>query len=45
MSDDPGSGVVNADCRIHGMTNVYVAGGSVFPTSGFANPTLNRRRH
>ena len=40
MSDDPRSGVVDADCRIHGMTNVYVASGSVFPTSGFANPTL-----
>ena len=33
-------GVVNADCRIHGVDNLYCAGSSVFPTSGFANPTL-----
>jgi choline dehydrogenase-like flavoprotein len=40
MSSGPASGVVDADCRIHGVRNVYVASGSVFPTSGFANPTL-----
>jgi choline dehydrogenase-like flavoprotein len=40
MSDHPKLGVVNADCRIHGMTDLYVSSGSVFPTSGFANPTL-----
>jgi len=40
MSDDPGSGVVNADCRVHDVGNLYVAGSSVFPTGGQANPTL-----
>lgn len=40
MSADPRSGVVNADCRIHSIRNLYVSGGSVFPTSGHANPTL-----
>jgi choline dehydrogenase-like flavoprotein len=40
MSADPGSGVVDADCRVHGVDNLYVAGSSVFPTSGYANPTL-----
>jgi choline dehydrogenase-like flavoprotein len=40
MSDDPKQGVVNRHCRIHGMDNLYVAGSSVFPTSGVANPTL-----
>jgi choline dehydrogenase-like flavoprotein len=40
MSVDPRQGVVDADCRVHGMDNLYVAGGSVFPTAGFANPTL-----
>ena len=40
MSDDPRFGVVDANCRIHGVNNVYVSSGSVFPTSGFANPTL-----
>ena len=33
-------GVVDADGRVHGLANLYVAGGSVFPTSGFVNPTL-----
>ena len=33
-------GVVDADCRVHGVANLYVAGSSVFPTSGTANPTL-----
>ena len=40
MSDDPATGVVNADCRVHNYENLYVAGSSVFPTSGWANPTL-----
>ncbi len=33
-------GVVDADCRVHGLENLYVAGSSVFPTSGCSNPTL-----
>jgi choline dehydrogenase-like flavoprotein len=40
MHSDPRRGVVNADCRVHGIGNLYVAGSSVFPTSGAANPTL-----
>ncbi|MBV8806337.1 MAG: GMC family oxidoreductase, partial [Sinobacteraceae bacterium] len=40
MGTDPRSSVVGADCRIHGMRNLYVAGGAVFPTSSQANPTL-----
>jgi choline dehydrogenase-like flavoprotein len=40
MSDDPKRGVVDRHCRVHGMENLYVAGSSVFPTSGSANPTL-----
>ncbi|MET0850804.1 MAG: GMC family oxidoreductase [Candidatus Rokuibacteriota bacterium] len=40
MSRDPRHGVVDADCRVHGTENLYVAGSSVFPTSGSANPTL-----
>lgn len=41
MSDDPKRGVVDRDCRVHGVENLYVAGSSVFPTAGSANPTLN----
>jgi choline dehydrogenase-like flavoprotein len=40
MHDDPRHGVVGRDCRLHGSSSVYVAGGSVFPTGGYANPTL-----
>ncbi|WP_162958276.1 GMC oxidoreductase [Nocardia yunnanensis] len=40
MSADARTGVVDADCRVHGMTNLYLAGSSVFPTNGHANPTL-----
>jgi len=40
MSRDPGSGVVDADARVHDLENLFVAGSSVFPTGGFANPTL-----
>jgi len=38
---DPKQGVVNADSRVHGLSNLYVAGSSVFPTYGSSNPTLN----
>lgn len=40
MSADPRHGVVDADCRVHSYANLFVAGSSVFSTSGWANPTL-----
>lgn len=40
MSDDPASGVVDRNCGVHGVSGLFIAGGSVFPTSGHANPTL-----
>lgn len=40
MSADPKTGVVDADCRVHGTENLYVASSSVFSTAGFSNPTL-----
>lgn len=40
MSENARTGTVDRDCRVHGVHNLYVAGGSVFPTSGHANPTL-----
>jgi choline dehydrogenase-like flavoprotein len=39
MSDDPRFGVVDRDCQVHGMLGLFVAGSSVFPTTGHANPT------
>jgi choline dehydrogenase-like flavoprotein len=41
MSADPKQGVVNPDSQVHGVSNLYVAGSSVFPTYGSSNPTLN----
>jgi choline dehydrogenase-like flavoprotein len=39
MGTDPRSSVVDPDCRVHDLDNLFVAGSSVFPTSGYANPT------
>jgi choline dehydrogenase-like flavoprotein len=41
MSSDPKRGVANASSQVHGISNLYVAGSSVFPTYGSSNPTLN----
>jgi choline dehydrogenase-like flavoprotein len=40
MGSDPRSSVVDADCRVHGVDNLYIASSATFPTSGQANPTL-----
>jgi choline dehydrogenase-like flavoprotein len=39
MADDPRHGVVDRDCRVHGLDNLFVGGSSVFATPGHANPT------
>ncbi len=41
MGTDPALSVVDPDCRVHGVDNLYVAGSSVFPTGGSVHPTLN----
>lgn len=41
MSTHATDGVVDPDGRVHGVPNLFVAGSSVFPTGGFANPTLS----
>lgn len=38
MGDDPATSVTNGDCRVHGSDNVFVAGPSLFPSYGYANP-------
>ena len=40
MSDNSKHGVVDSNCRVHQVRNLYVAGSSVFPTGGYASPTL-----
>lgn len=40
MGIDPRTSVVDADCRVHGVGNLFIASAATFPTSGQANPTL-----
>ncbi|QOC23748.1 GMC family oxidoreductase [Wenzhouxiangella sp. AB-CW3] len=40
MSADAEQGVVDPDCRVFGTDNLYLASSAVFPTAGYANPTL-----
>ncbi|MFZ4406571.1 MAG: GMC oxidoreductase [Paracraurococcus sp.] len=40
MAASARDGVVDADCRVHGLANLHVAGAAVFPTCGHASPTL-----
>lgn len=41
MSSDPKKGVVDANCKVHGIANLYMAGTSCYPTGGAINPTLS----
>jgi choline dehydrogenase-like flavoprotein len=40
MSADPKQGVVDANCRVHGLANLFVGGAAVYATAGAVNPTL-----
>jgi choline dehydrogenase-like flavoprotein len=40
MHDSAKHGVVDRNCQVHGMSNLYVAGSSVFPTVGANFPTI-----
>lgn len=40
MHESETRGVVDANCKVHGINNLYIAGSSVFPTGGHANPTI-----
>jgi choline dehydrogenase-like flavoprotein len=40
MHDSPRKGVVDRDCRVHGIKNLFIAGSSVFPTSSSNYPTI-----
>jgi choline dehydrogenase-like flavoprotein len=40
MSDNPSKGVVDRDCRAHGISNLFIADASFMPTSAATNPSL-----
>jgi len=40
MSKSPNEGVVDSNLKVHGINNLFIAGSSVFPSGGHANPTL-----
>ena len=40
MSESPATGVVNSDCKVHDVDNLFIGSSSVFPTGGYSNPTL-----
>ena len=39
MSVSPKTGVVDANCQMHGVANLFIGGSSVFATPGFTKPT------
>ena len=40
MNNNPKKGVVDENCQVHGLNNLFVAGSGCYPTSGASNPTL-----
>ncbi len=40
MNDDPQKGVVDKNCKVYGIDNLYIAGSSCYTTAGSVNPTL-----
>jgi choline dehydrogenase-like flavoprotein len=40
MSQSPKKGVVDSDCKVHDVDNLFIGSSSVFPTGGYSNPTL-----
>ena len=40
MHVNPKQGVVDENSRIHGISNLFIAGPSAFPTGGYSNPVL-----
>lgn len=40
MHDDPKKGVIDKNCQVHGIRNLFIAGSSAFPTSSAVNPTF-----
>lgn len=41
MAESPATGVVDHDCKVFGVENLFIGGSSVFPTGGHTNPTYS----
>jgi choline dehydrogenase-like flavoprotein len=41
MAESADRGVTDGWGKVHGIANLYIAGSSLFPTGGWANPTLS----
>jgi hypothetical protein len=41
MSEDPKTGVVDANCNVHGFNNLYIAGASCFATRQLGKHCIN----
>ena len=41
MSDDHRTGIVDKNGKVHQLNNLFIVGSSIFPSCGFANPTLS----
>ena len=39
MAESPATGIVDRNCKVFGIANLYIGGSSVFSTGGHANPT------
>jgi choline dehydrogenase-like flavoprotein len=40
MADDPKKGVTDRNARVHGVENLFITGGGLYPTAGWQHPTL-----
>ena len=40
MADDPKQGVADREARVHGVDNLYLTGGGLYPVAGWQHPTL-----
>ena len=41
MAESPRLGVVDKNCKVHNLSNLFIASSSVFPTNGYSNPTVS----
>ena len=40
MSEGPEDGVIDRNCRVHGVENLFIAGSSIYPSAGYSGPSM-----